>query len=369
MMKLAETHVMSLEPYVPGKAIENDPHIVSWAKLASNENCLGPSKAAMAAVVQSLTKAHLYPNATRAEVIKKICIYLEGHSIEPKHVALGNGSSELIVNLVRGLIAPNEAVLYGWPSFVMYRLASAAHKRDAHAVPVATDMSYDLEALLRKMHDRSDTPVKLLFLANPNNPTGNYLSKTTLDNFIAQVPKDIVVVLDEAYFEYVVRDDYQSGLDIALHRPRTVVLRTFSKAFGLAGLRLGYAVGDPEIIKVLCAIRDPFNVNSAVQYGAMAALEDVDHVTRTVNHNLEYGPILAAGLRERGFFVHDSVANFFLVKRAISMPSIKTICEKLLPRGVIIRGLESYDLHDWVRISVGTEPEITQLFEGLDAVL
>lgn len=369
MMKLTEPHVFSLEPYIPGKPIENNSLIPSWAKLASNENCLGPSPHAVEAASRALYKVNLYPNAERAEVVKKICSHLADYQVQPKHVALGNGSSELIVNLVRGLVAANESTLFGWPSFVMYRLAAHGHGREACGIPVLDDMNNDLEGLLRRIHHKKLLPTKLLFFANPNNPTGNYLSKKAVDDFLSQVPQDVVVVFDEAYFEYVVRDDYESCLDHALRRPRTVVLRTFSKAFGLAGLRLGYAVGDPEIIEVLCRIRDPFNVNTSAQYAAIAALDDKQHVQAAIKHNLEYAPKLKMGLEELGFFVHDSVCNFFLVKTSPSMPQAKRICDDLLPHGVIIRSLENYDLHDWVRISVGTEREIKQLFEGLKAVL
>jgi histidinol-phosphate aminotransferase len=368
MLHLAEPHVLSLEPYVPGRAIENDSSIKAWAKLGSNENCLGPSQASIKAAARALSSAHLYPNAKRLLVIDELCRHLKDFSVKPNQIALGNGTSEIIVNLVRGLVGSDERLLYGWPSFIMYRQAAQAHGRQSIAVPLKETFAYDLSAIIREVANPANK-VKLVIIANPNNPTGNYLNHAELKDFIVSLPKDVVLVIDEAYFEYVTKEDYPNGLAHALSRPRTVVLRTFSKVYGLAGLRLGYAIGDKDVIAILCRIRDPFNVNCVVQEAAMAALDDVDHIQQSIEHNLLYRPKLTRGLRELGFIVHDSVGNFLMAERTPLMPSIKELCQRLLTKGIILRPLDSYDLNNHVRVSVGTKGEIAQLFDGLKAVL
>jgi histidinol-phosphate aminotransferase len=368
MLKLAEQHVLSLEPYVPGKAIENDKGIAKWAKLGSNENCLGASSKAIEAARLSLAKSHLYPNAHRLLVIDRICEHLQKFAVRPENIALGNGTSELIVNLVRGVLGPKEAILFGWPSFVMYRLAATAHGREYISVPLV-DMGYDLERMHKEIFSSKTRPVKLVIIANPNNPTGAWLDKQQMNYFIEKLPDDVILAIDEAYFEYVSNQEYPNGLDFALARPRTIVLRTFSKVYGLAGLRIGYAVGDQQVINVLCRIRDPFNVNAVAQQAAIAALEDEQHVAISVEHNLKMKEVLQAGLRDFGFFVHDSVANFLLVKRAPHMPTVADLSGRLLKIGVIIRPLDTYGMPDYARISVGTAGEIDQLFSGLSHFL
>ena len=209
----------------------------------------------------------------------------------------------------------------------------------------------------------------MAIIANPNNPTGKYITKSQLDDFVSQIPNDVVLVIDEAYIEYVKKEDYPNSLVYALSRPRTLVLRTFSKVYGLAGLRLGYAVGDPDVINILCRIRDPFNVNSVVQEAAIAALDDHAHVTKTIEHNLRLKPILSSGLRDLNFEVIDGAGNFLLVKRDAHMPSVADLCSKLFSLGIIVRSLDDYGLTDFLRISVGADWEVKQLFEGLKVVL
>jgi histidinol-phosphate aminotransferase len=369
MLKLAESHVLSLEPYVPGKTIENDSKIISWSRLGSNENCLGPSASAMEAATRSLAKSHRYPIPMRILVINKICDHLKDFDVKPEHVALGNGTSELIVTLVRALLGFHEILLYGWPSFIMYRFAAQAQGRKSIAVPLQNNMLYDVDSIIRESLNRSKHMVKLIILANPNNPTGTYLTRQDLDRIVYEIPKDIILVIDEAYSEYVVKGDYPNGLNHALSRPRTIVLRTFSKVYGLAGLRLGYAVGDKNVINILCRVRDPFNVNCAAPYAAIAALDDSAHVRRSIQHNLHFKDKLAEGLREFGFFVYDGVGNFLMAKKSERMPCIKDLCDKLMLHGVILRPLDAYGLKDFVRISVGTQKEIAQLFESLNKVL
>jgi histidinol-phosphate aminotransferase len=364
MLKLAESHILSISPYVPGY-VGGEGDDLPVAELASNENCLGPSPAAIEAARKSLHLAHLYPNNKRSEVIQKICLHLADFDIRPAQVALGNGSSELIVNLVRGLLAPHEAMLTGWPTFIMYRQAALSHARHEINIAVKSDFSFDLAGMLAAVRQKSERPVKLIFLANPNNPTGNYIKKSELDDFVAQLPKDIVLVIDEAYFEYVLADDYPNGLDYVQTRPRTIVLRTFSKIYGMAGLRLGYGVGDEKIIDILCRINDPFNVNVTAQHAAIAALDDSEHVQKTIEHISEFKPELIHGLTEMGFLVHHGVGNFVIAKRAPGMPTVSQLWERLLKKSIVVRPMTNFGLAEHIRVSVGTKSELGQLFRGL----
>lgn len=366
MSEIAQSHILSLKPYVAGRAIGYNNNVSLWAKLASNENCFGPSPLAVEAAKKSLLKSHLYPNAHRAEVVRKICEHQKDFNLKPEQVALGNGSSELIINLVRGLVGPKESVLYGWPSFSMYQVAAKTHNRKEIRVPLKEDFSYDLPQMLK---EALAPQVKLIFLGNPNNPTGQYIDTHHLKDFAKNLPPDVVLVIDEAYFDYVVEDNYETSLELALTRPRTLVLRTFSKAYGLAGMRLGYAMGDCKIIDILCRIRDPFNINCMVQYAAIEALADREHTKKSIRHNQEFRPKLARGLEELGFLVTGKSGNFVMATKSAYMPDIPVLCEKLFARGVIIRPLDTYQLPESVRISVGTKEEIALLFESLKAIL
>lgn len=366
MVKLAEPYVLSINPYIPSQPMD---HRNSWAILASNENCLGPSPLALKAAQDCLKQAHLYPTALRHQVLDALCEHFMPQKIKPSNIALGNGSSELIVNLVRALVSPNEAVLFPTPSFVLYRLAARVHGREEAAVSVDEHMHYDLQAMNERILNKNKTPIKLIFLSNPNNPTGTYINKNELDLFINSLPSHIVLVIDEAYFEYVTEKDYPNSISYALKRPRTLILRTFSKAYGLAGLRMGYAVGDEEVISILCRIRDPYNVNIAAQQAAIAALGDKNHVEKSIEHNIIYKPILLQGLKEAGFKVFDSVGNFILSERQEGMPKVDELCQELFKKGIVIRGLKDFGLSEHVRVSVGKKEELDQLFKGLDEVL
>lgn len=367
MLKLAESHILSIIPYIPGYVGGSTDAPV--ADLASNENCLGPSPLAIEAAKKSLNFAHLYPNNKRSEVIYNICQHLCDHDIKPSQVALGNGSSELIVNLVRALLAPHETMMSGWPTFIMYHQAAVSHARAETQVFVKEDYSFDLDKMLYIAQNEVEHPVKIIFLANPNNPTGNYINKHDFDLFIQKLPPDIVLVIDEAYFEYVIAEDYPNGLDYIKSRPRTIVLRTLSKIYGLAGLRFGYGVGDEEIVDILSRIRDPFNVNCVAQFAAIAAFGDKEHVERTIEHNLTYKVHLAQGLKEEGFLVHEGVGNFIIAKRAPHMPNIQEICHRLLKKNVVVRPMASFGLPEHLRVSVGTKEELGLLFRSLREVI
>jgi histidinol-phosphate aminotransferase len=369
MLNLAPSHILAINPYIPSRPDEMIKEIHSWARLGANENCLGASSKALTAAAESLYEAHLYPTSRRADFVQNLAHYFREYDVRPAHIALGNGTSELIVNLVRGLLEPHEAMLFIQPSFIMYQMAARAHGRKEVAVPVLENMHFDLPRIIALCHEKSEHPVKVIFLANPNNPTGSYVKKAELENFMRELPKSVVLVLDEAYIEYVNKSDFADGLNYVFKRPRTVLLRTFSKIYGLAGLRLGYAIGDESIISVLCRVRDPFNVNMAVQAAGIAALDDQEHVNKSRAHNAMWQPKLAEILLNCGFKVVAGEGNFVMAKRQESMPSCEEIASQLLGKGVIIRTMASFGEPEYFRVSVGTGAEINQFQSALKQII
>ncbi|MFZ9888917.1 MAG: pyridoxal phosphate-dependent aminotransferase, partial [Myxococcota bacterium] len=308
MRPLVEPHLRALVPYVPGKPIEETEReygVSGIAKLASNENCLGPSPLAIAAMQRVLSGLHLYPDADGFYLKKRLAARHAAHGVDPRQIIVGNGTNEILTLCVRAFLGPGEALLNAWPSFVVYRLAARSCGRDEVTVPLDASLKYDVDGMLAAVRERSNE-VKLVFVANPNNPTGTYLTDEELSRFVDGLPCDVVLILDEAYAEYVTATDYPDGLQLALSRPRTLLTRTFSKAFGLAALRVGYAVGDIELIEILNRLRDPFNVSSLGQAAALAALDDLAHVERSRDHNAEELPRVAAGLRAMGLKVWPS---------------------------------------------------------------
>jgi histidinol-phosphate aminotransferase len=259
--------------------------------------------------------------------------------------------------LSRAFLAHNDVLLNAWPSFVVYRLSAAAMNRQEMTVPLTPDLHYDLEAMGRMAASPIGERVKLVFLGNPNNPTGHYLSKQALSRFFERLPAHVVVVIDEAYFEYVAREDYASCIDWVARRPRTVVLRTFSKIFGLAGMRIGFAVCDPEIAEILHRVRDPFNVSSVAQEAALSALSDVEHIKKGRDNNFSELPRVRAALQKDGHWVSDSVGNFVLLRLKDTQPGVEVVLEELLKRGIIVRPLLNYDLTRYLRVTIGLPEE------------
>lgn len=337
-------------------------------KLASNENCFGPSPMALEAMQKSARDMHLYPNDGRHAFKEAICGHHADKNIHPDQIVLGNGSNELITLLIRGLVGPGEALLNAWPSFICYRLANAAQGRKEVTVVLDDSHGYDLDAMARSISD-GGCPIKLVFIANPNNPTGKFVTKGELADFLGHIPHETVVILDEAYADYVVDPAYPDGLSLIHNRPRTGILRTFSKSHGLAGLRIGYFVGDPDIAKILHRIRDPFNLNGMALAAGPAALNDVEHVRKARENNLSELPRLTKSLTELGFDVLPSIANFVMATSGEGMVGMDKIIQSLLEKGVIIRPITNYDRANSARISVGTPQENAYLITALRGIL
>jgi histidinol-phosphate aminotransferase len=371
MLPLAEKHLTELIPYVPGKPIEETEReygVTNIAKLASNENCLGPSPKAIEAVQQALKQMHLYPDADCYYLKQKLCERHQDHGIGTEHLVVGNGTNELLTLMVRAFVGEGEAVCFPWPSFVVYKLAAKGCGRAEITAPLNDDLTYNLEALAEAMAG-SDAKAKLVFLANPNNPIGAYAGQAAIDAFLGKIDDDVIVVLDEAYAEYVSAEDYPDGIALVKARPRTVVTRTFSKIFGLAACRVGYAVCDPAIVDILNRLRDPFNVNLLGQKAAIAALDDTDHIERARAHNLEQIPVLTRGLEELGVQVTPSQANFVLATFDEGGVGVAELNERLLKQAIIIRPVKGYGLPRSARITVGTAEENQRLLATLKTAL
>ena len=348
-----------LHPYVPGKPVFEtlrEYNLTSCIKLASNENCYGASPKALQAMTEALQELHADPDANATLLRAGLAQFL-GCSVD--QLIVGNGTNEILEMVARTCLRPGEQLLFAAPSFVAYKLVAQAMGAPIVEVPLR-DMRFDLEALLGATTQRT----KLLFIANPNNPTGTYVGKEALQAFLQTLPEHVLVVLDEAYFEYATAADYPDGMQLLHCRERLLVSRTFSKAYGLAGARVGFAVGQPSLIDMLNRGRQPFNVNSLAQAGALAALGDPAHVQRSVQHNTVQRQRLGEALRARGLQVVDSQANFLLTNFLRPAAQVYTA---LLQRGIIVRPMQGYGLPSWQRITVGTAAENEALLGAIDA--
>jgi len=355
--------VAALEPYAFGppwavQARELGFEPDDFHLLAANENVLGPSPAALEAAAQVLSGVHVYPDASATALRERIA---EQHDVPIDHVVLGNGSNEIIELLIRTFVQPGETIVTAWPSFVVYRLAAQAANREVLVAPLRNDR-YDLAGLAGLVDQRT----KLVFIANPNNPTGTYVRKRELAAFLDRIPPHVVVALDEAYFEYVTAGDFPDGMAALRSRPRVVVLRTFSKVFGLAAMRVGYGVMDPTLARYLHAVRQPFNVSAVAQAAARAALDDAEHLERSQRLVHNELPRLTRELGAMGLEPIPSQANFVCVRCPFDA---KELTEWLRRRGSYVRAMAGYDLPDCFRTTVGTPHQNTRLLESVQAYL
>jgi histidinol-phosphate aminotransferase len=358
--ELANAQLRDLALYEPGKPIEEtarelgvDPSTI--IKLASNENPLGPSPEALEAMHAALDNAHLYPDGSGFYLRKAIAAKL---SISAENVILGNGSNEVIEFLGHAFLNPGDDVITCQYAFIVYKLLATAFGVRTIETP-SPDYQQDLDAALNAI----TSTTRIIFIPNPNNPTGTLISQRTIDSFISEVPDSIIVVFDEAYFEFL--DDPPDTLRFVRDGRNVIVLRTFSKIHGLAGLRIGYAIAPPEMIEVLHKTRQPFNVNSIAQTGAIAALDDEAHLRETklvIDQGRAY---LQEQFAKMQIPFVPAAANFLMVNVGDGC----AVFQKLLQRKIIVRPLKGYGLPEWVRISVGTMEENKQLIAALRDVI
>ena len=355
-------HLQSLPVYQPGRPIEEVARELGLApesiiKLASNENPLGPSPLAAAAIRRAAGRANLYPDGSSFYLKQKLAAKLD---VTPAHVVLGNGSNEILELLGHILLSPEADVIASQYCFAVYPIVTALFGARFISVP-ARDYSHDLEAMLNAI-----TPnTRILFVANPNNPTGTAVSREALAQFIDRVPPEVLLALDEAYVEFLSEPldlipDIRNGA-----RKNLILLRTFSKIYGLAGVRLGYGIGPPELISELEKVRQPFNVNAIAQAGALAALDDTAHPEKTRRITARGLKLYSRAFRKLGLQFIPSSANFILVR----VGEGQRVFEELQKRGIIVRPMASYDLAEWIRISIGTPKQNQRCLEALQNIL
>ncbi len=361
-MKLSvPDYILSLKPYSPGKPmeeLEREYGIQNSIKLASNENPLGPSPMAIEALKGAVKKLNRYPDGGGHDLLKKLSAKL---FVEPSNIILGNGSDEIIGMLTRALLCQGDEVIIPKPSFLMYEIMVCS----AGAVPVFVplkSLGIDLDAIQRRITPKT----RMIFICNPNNPTGTIILNDDFKAFVEKIPDNILVVIDEAYMEFVKDKKYANSIEqIKMGKP-VVTLRTFSKAYGLAGLRLGYGIMPTEVSEILNRIRQPFNANLLAQTAAQAALDDEDFLkktTRLVDNGLKY---LHGALARMGIEYFPTQANFFLINVE---KDANEVFESLLGTGVITRSMASYGYPWYIRINVGTESENRRFINALSQVL
>ena len=360
LKKLVSEEIEALVPYPPGKPIEEverELGIKGSIKLASNENPLGPSPKAVDAVTNALKNLNRYPDGGCYYLKEKLASRLD---VKPDNIIIGNGSNEIIELVVRTFLRPGEEAVMGNPSFAVYPLAVPAAGGKAVLVPLDKNLAHDLNAMADAITDRT----KIVFIANPNNPTGTMVAKKELDRFYRRLPEDIILVLDEAYYEFVTSRDFPNSFEYLKEGRNVVILRTFSKIYGLAGLRIGYGIAPEKLVFYMNKVRQPFNVNSLAQIAAMAALNDNEHIKKSQTNNREGLDYLFKELKAIGLECVPTQANFFLIKVGRG----KEIYEALLRQGVIVRPMASYGLGEYIRVTVGLPEENKRFVEAIKQV-
>jgi histidinol-phosphate aminotransferase len=361
-MKLSiPDYIASIAPYKPGKPLDElarETGITHAVKLASNENPIGPSPAAVTAIQHALTNLHRYPDGSGHALVVKLAGKL---GIDRGQIVLGNGSDDIIGILTRALVRPGDEVIVPSPSFLMYDIMVRCSGAVSVVAPLK-NRAICIDDILAAVTPRC----KMIFLCNPNNPTGSIVFRADFEKLMTSLPQDIIVVVDEAYMEFVRDSDCAKSLDYDPEKYPIVTLRTFSKAYGLAGLRIGYGVMSKDLADILHRVRQPFNTNSLAQVAANAALDDDDFLRKTidmVHDGLDY---FYAELGRMGVRYFPTQANFMLIDVG---QSADAVFEKLLNKGVIVRSMRAYSYPDYIRVNVGQPRENQRFIQSLESVM
>jgi len=348
--ELARECIKSIRPYSPGRSAP--------IKLASNENPLGPSPRALEAMERAIRETRLYPDLPSTELTNAIAKH---HDVPPECVVVGAGSDEVIYMLGMAYVNPGEEIVISSPPFATYCLLAPVMDAKLVMVP-AKDYRHDLEGMAAACNDRT----KLVIISNPYNPTATIVTRDEVERFLAAVPEQTIVVLDEAYFEYADDPDYPNGLEYVRQGLNVLSMRTFSKIHALAGLRIGYGVGPAELVKYLLLVREPFNVNSIAQAAALASLEDRDQIERAVRMNREGKHYLCGEFDALGLTYAPSQANFIFVD--IGMDSVQAFAA-LRERGFAVRTGDIFGMPTHIRVTIGTPEQNEQFVAALREVL
>ncbi len=352
--------ILDIAPYIPGRSEAEGEGPVY--KLSSNESPLGASPKAVEAFRAMADRLELYPDGAAHDLREALAAR---HGLNPDRIVCGNGSDELLELLAHAYLGPGDEAIYTEHGFLVYPIAIKANGATPIVAP-ETNLTADVDAILERVSGRT----KIVFLANPNNPTGTYLPFDEVKRLHAGLPESCLLVLDAAYAEYVRRNDYEAGIELVSASNNVVMTRTFSKAYGLAGLRLGWLYGPENVVDVLNRVRGPFNVNAAALAAGVAAVEDVEHLERAVEHNEKWLPWLKAELERLGLEVTPSIGNFLLVhfpdeegKRAAEADAF------LGRRGLVLRAMGAYGFPNALRVSIGTEEANRKLVAALEEFL
>jgi len=364
--ELAVPGVRSLQPYQPGKPIDElqrEFGLNEIIKLASNENPLGPSPLAIEAIKSELDELARYPDGNGFDLKTKLSQHL---SVKTNQITLGNGSNDILEFVARTFVQPGEEVIFSEYSFAVYPLVTQAIGAVASVVP-ALNWGHDLDRMLAQISNKT----RLIFIANPNNPTGTWLNRNELIAFLKKVPENVLVVLDEAYFEYAHHpvsglNDFPNGIELLYEFGNVIVTRTFSKAYGLAGLRVGYGISNSKIADLLNRVRQPFNVNSLALAGACAALDDQAHLEKSVQVNKDGLEQLVSAFDSLSLAYIPTAGNFLSFD--LSQPA-GPIYQELLKKGVIVRPVANYSMPNHLRVTIGSQKENAIFIQALKEIL
>ncbi|MFN3476292.1 MAG: histidinol-phosphate transaminase [Candidatus Methylomirabilales bacterium] len=359
--ELASPYLREIRPYSPGKPIEEverELGITGAVKLASNENPLGPSPLALQAIRNALEGIHRYPDGGGYYLKQALS---EKFGLDPDHFILGNGSNELIELCARCFLREDDEAIMADPAFIVYQTVTHVIGARPILVPLK-DFQHDLEEMARRISPKT----KLIFVGNPNNPTGTCVTPEEIDRFMASVPPDVIVLFDEAYFEYLPVELQPETIRYVLEGRYVLLLRTFSKIYGLAGLRIGYGIAPPSLIEVMNRARQPFNVNALAQVGALAALNDDAHVAMARRLNEAGKRYLYGQLEEMRVAYVPTFANFILIDVG---QNGEEVAQALMRRGIIVRPMDPYHLPTHLRVTIGTPQENERFIDALLEVL
>lgn len=356
-------YISEIKPYIPGKPIEEaerESGIKDFVKLASNENPLGPSPMAVKAISASIMDIHRYPDAGSYRLTRKIA---ERNSVDPSCVVMGAGSDDVIGMICSAFLKPGDEAIIPKPSFLVYDIRVRTRGAKPVFAPLKNDFWIDLDAVLQKITDRT----KLIFITNPHNPTGTFLTRSEFDNFLERLPDNVLVVMDEAYYEFVSPEiAYTTAAKEYVETEKIVSLRTFSKIYGLAGLRIGYGIMGKSTATSLHRIRQPFNVSVPAQAAAIAALDDHEFIKKSLDNVKKEMDFLYNEIEKLGLNYHRSYANFFMIDMAI--PANEAF-DSFLREGVIIKSMADYDFPTHIRVSAGLRHENEKFISALRKII
>ncbi|MCK4436768.1 histidinol-phosphate transaminase [bacterium] len=359
--QLVRENILEIEPYPPGKPIkevERELGIKEAVKMASNENPLGPSPKALEAMRQAISDTNLYPDGSAYYLKRALAEHL---NVGEENIILGNGSDEIIRMIVETFLNEDEEAVIAQPAFIIYQIAVKVMNGKCRIVNLR-NFTHDLVAMGKAVNDKT----KLVFIANPNNPTGTMVSDEEVGTFMNKISDEVIVVFDEAYYEYIIRDDFPQTINYVRQGRNVITLRTFSKIYGLAGLRIGYGVAREDLIRDMNRVRQPFNTNCLAQVAALAALKDKEHIERSSSINREGKDFIYEELDKLKISYVPSEANFILIDLK---QDGKAISQKLMQEGIIVRPMGMYGLPDFIRVTIGTIQQNEKFIKALEEAI